>query len=175
VQYYNIQKLSLPQQQRIYSFLEEMIVLGSQVNQITQDVKEYRLAKGKICPHCGAKTVSRNGKYNGKQRYICKSCRKTFTDFTNSATYKSKKSMDMWLIYAKCMINGYSIRKCTDIVGINGFTTKYINNYMYWFKWVELFENDKEAVKAKNFMVQCNVAPAFTKTAEFRERKPMFV
>lgn len=331
-----IKKLSLPQQQRIYSFLEEVIVLGSQANQITQDVKEYRFAKGKICPHCGAETVSRNGKYNGKQRYICKSCRKTFTDFTNSATYKSKKPMDMWLKYAKCMINGYSIRKSADIVGINiatsfywrhkildciraffgvgsvegiveadevffaesykgtkpskmprksrkrgkqvkkrgisneqvciataidrqgnlimellckgrmthnelerlytgrigdnsilctdshksyvqfaldfsldhkrikrgkhkegiyhiqhinsvhsklkrwirrfnGVATKYINNYMYWFKWLELFENDKETVKVKNFMVQCNVAHAFTKTTEFRERKPIYV
>lgn len=106
-------------------FLEEVIVFGSQVNQITQDVKEYRFAKGKICPHCGAETVSRNGKYNGKQRYMCKSCRKTFTDFTNSATYKSKKSMDMWLKYAKCMINGYSIRKCADIVDINIATSFY--------------------------------------------------
>lgn len=34
---------------------------------------------------------------------------------------------------------------------------------MYWFKWLELFENDKEAIKVKNFMVQCNVAYAYTK------------
>jgi len=26
----------------------------------------------------------------------------------------------------------------------NGVATKYISNYMYWFKWVQLFENDKE-------------------------------
>lgn len=36
---------------------------------------------------------------------------KTFTDFTNSAIYKSKKTLDKWLKYAKCMIAGYSIRK----------------------------------------------------------------
>lgn len=331
-----IQKLPLHQQQHIYSFLQEVLVLGSQVSQITQEVKEFRFAKGKVCPHCGAETVSRNGKYNGKQRYICKSCRKTFTDFTNSATYKSKKTLDMWLKYAKCMINGYSIRKSAEIVGINiatsffwrhkildciraffgigsvegvieadevffaesfkgtkpskmprksrkrgkqvkkrgisneqvciataidrqgnlimelickgrmthkelerlydgrigdnsilctdshksyvqfahdflldhkrikrgkhkegiyhiqhinavhsklkkwmnrfnGVATKYISNYMYWFKWLELFENDKEAVKVKNFMVQCNVAHAYTKTVDFKEREPVFV
>jgi hypothetical protein len=65
-----------------YSFLEEVLVLGSQVSQITQEVKGFRFAKGKVRPHCGAETVLRNGKYNDKQRYICKSCRKTFTDFT---------------------------------------------------------------------------------------------
>ena len=34
-----------------------------------------------------------------------------FTDFTNSATYRSKKSLDKWFKYAKCMIMGLSIRK----------------------------------------------------------------
>ena len=78
-----------------------------------------RFAKGKVCPHCSSELISRNGKYNGKQRYICKDCRKTFTDFTNSATYKSKKSLDKWLKYPKCMIMGLSIRKSAKIVGIN--------------------------------------------------------
>lgn len=46
---------------------------------------------------------------------------------------------------------------------------------MYWFKWLELFGNDKEVIKVKNFMVQSNVAHAYTKIADFREREPIFV
>lgn len=115
----DIQKLSVYQQEQLLSYLEEMLVLGSQVGQVTQEVKEFRFAEGKVCPHCSAETVSRNGKYKGKQRYICKCCNKTFTDFTNSATYKSRKSLDKWLKYAKCMIAGYSIRKSAKIVEIN--------------------------------------------------------
>lgn len=57
----------------------------------------------------------------------------------------------------------------------NGVTTKYISNYMYWFKWLQLFENDKEVVKIKNFMVQCNVAHAYTRIIDFKGRKPIFV
>lgn len=41
-----------------------MLVLGSQVSQITQEVREFRFAKGKVCPHCGAEAIFRNGKYN---------------------------------------------------------------------------------------------------------------
>ena len=332
----DIQKLSISQQEQLLSYLEELLVLGSQVGQVTQEVKEFRFAKGKVCPHCSADTVSRNGKYKGKQRYICKSCNKTFTDFTNSATYKSKKKLDKCLKYAKCMIAGYSIRKSAEIVEINiatsffwrhkildciraffgvgsvegvieadevffaesfkgtksskmsrkshkrgkqikkrgisneqvciataidrqgnlimellckgrmthqelerlyegrvgdnsilctdshksyiqfakdfslehkrikrgkhkegiyhiqhinavhsklkkwmdrfnGVATKYISNYMYWFKWLQLFEHDKESVKIKNFMVQCNVANSYTKVKEFKEREPVFV
>ena len=58
--------------------------------------------------------ISRNGKYNDKQRYLCKNCRKTFADFTNSATYKSKKPLDKWMKYVKCMLTGYSIRKYAE-------------------------------------------------------------
>ncbi|WP_423738887.1 IS1/IS1595 family N-terminal zinc-binding domain-containing protein [Clostridium gasigenes] len=37
----------------------------------------------------------RNGKYNNIQRYKCKKCSKTFTDFTNSPIYNSKKTKSM--------------------------------------------------------------------------------
>jgi hypothetical protein len=34
--------------------------------------------------------------------------------------------------------------------------------------------NDKEIVKIKNFMVYCNLAYAYTKISEFKEREPTF-
>ena len=120
-----IQKLSLYKQKMILNQLEESIILGSQVPQITNEIKEMRFSKGKVCPHCSSENILRNGKYNGKQRYICKDCRKSFSDFTNSATYKSKKGLDKWMNYAKCMLSGYSIRKCAEIVGINIATSFY--------------------------------------------------
>lgn len=57
----------------------------------------------------------------------------------------------------------------------NGVATKYINNYIYWFKWLQIFENDNEAVKIKNFMVQCNVAHSYTRIADFKERETIFI
>lgn len=115
----DIEKLPLHQKEQILSTLEEILVLGSQVSQVEEEVKEFRFSKGKVCLICSSETISRNCKYNGKQRYICKPCKKSFTDFTNSATYKSKKTLDKWLKYAKCMVNGYSIRKSAKVVEIN--------------------------------------------------------
>ena len=86
----DIQTLPLNQVEELLSYLEEFIVLGSQVGQVCEEVKEFRFSKGKVCPHCKGNHVTRNGKYNGKQRYICKSCNKTFTDFTFSPCYNSK-------------------------------------------------------------------------------------
>ena len=332
----DIQTLPLNQVEELLSYLEEFLVSNSQVEQIYEDVKDVRLSKGKICPHCSSELISKNGKYNGKQRYICKDCKRTFTDFTNSAIYRSKKSLDKWLKYAKCMIMGLSIRKSAKIVGINiatsffwrhkildcisaflgtghvdglieadevffaenfkgtktinmpreshkrgksikkrgiskeqicvataldrqgnliieplckgrmtykelenlykghigensilctdshksyirfatdfnldhkriktgkhkediyhiqhinnlhsnlkrwmrrfnGVASKYISNYMHWFKWLRIFESDKDSIKTKNFIVQSNVVCAYTKVKDFKLRTLQFV
>ena len=84
-----------------------------------------RFSKGRVCCHCNGTDVVRNGKNKGVQRYLCRSCKKSFSDLTNSATYKSKKTLDKWLRYAKCMLNGYSIRKSAEIVEINIATSFY--------------------------------------------------
>lgn len=31
------------------------------------------------CPHCSNKEITKNGRFRGKQRWICKECQKTFT------------------------------------------------------------------------------------------------
>ena len=85
--------LSEQEQQELLTQLEEYLVLGSQVSQVTKEVKEMRFSKGRVCCYCNGTDVVRNGKRNGVQRYLCRNCQKSFTDFTNSATYKSKKSL----------------------------------------------------------------------------------
>ncbi len=43
----------------------------------------------------------------------------------------------------------------------NGVATKYISNYIKLFKWLQVF--DKDIIKARNFIVQSNVAYSYTK------------
>ena len=81
--------LSEQEQQELLTQLEEHLVLGSQVAQVTKEVKEMRFSKGRVCCHCNGTDVVRNGKNKGVQRYLCRSCKKSFSDLTNSATYKS--------------------------------------------------------------------------------------
>lgn len=37
---------------------------------------------------------------------------------------------------------------------LNGVSTIYLNSYTPWFKWIELFVSDKDAIKTKSFIVQ---------------------
>ncbi|URZ03353.1 hypothetical protein CLAUR_033990 [Clostridium felsineum] len=115
----DIQALGTSGKEEILNYLEEVVILCSFATEVTNEVKENRFSRGKVCPYCGHDEVSRNGKFNGKQRYICKSCRKTFTDFTRSPHYNSKKDIKKWIPYAKCLVNGYSIRKGAKIVEIS--------------------------------------------------------
>ena len=82
---------------------------------------------GKCCPHCESETICRFGKYNGKQRYRCNSCNRTFTDFTNSPSYNSKKPLNLWIQYVKCMILSYFLRKSAKELGISVPTAFYWN------------------------------------------------
>lgn len=40
-------------QEEILNYLEEVIVLGSFATEVTNEVKENRFSKGKVCTHCG--------------------------------------------------------------------------------------------------------------------------
>lgn len=57
----------------------------------------------------------------------------------------------------------------------NGVATKYISNYLKWFKWLNTFSTDKDAVKTKNFIVQSNIPYNYTTIKEFPNRQPKFV
>ena len=120
-----INKLDISAESLIYHILEERIALRGYVYDVTNEVKENRFSKGKCCPRCESDSICRNGKYNGKQRYLCKSCKCTFTDFTNSPSYNSKKPLDMWIKYVKCMVAGYSLTRCAQEVGISLPTSFY--------------------------------------------------
>lgn len=72
--------LSEQEQQELLTQLEEYLVLGSQVTQVTKEVKEMRFSKGRVCCHCGGTDVVRNGKNKGVQRYLCRECGKSFSE-----------------------------------------------------------------------------------------------
>ena len=54
-----------------------------------------------VCPHCNSKYIVKNGKNKDKQRYKCKSCRKSFITETNTPIYYSKKDITICFLYSK--------------------------------------------------------------------------
>ena len=75
------------------------------------------------CPVCGSTHVVKNGSKNGTQRYLCRDCGKCFGDTENTILKSTKKNIDVWRLYIKCMIEKKSIRKCAEICGITIHTS----------------------------------------------------
>ena len=50
------------------------------------------------CPICGSNHIVKNGirKETNRQKYMCKACKISFSDTTNTITFHSKKSYNTW-------------------------------------------------------------------------------
>lgn len=124
----DIRSLSDTELQELFNFIGEVMTLNSLTRNLPKDCREARFSKGEVCPHCNSTYVVKNGKLNGKQRYKCKSCNKTFNDFTKSALSSTKLPLGKWIEYAKCMVLGYTIRKSAEIVEVCVKTSFYMRH-----------------------------------------------
>ena len=71
------------------------------------------------CAHCGSAHVIKNGHKDDSQRYLCKDCGRTFVITNNTLLYYSKKPVDVWEKYFKCLLDKYPLRKCAAICAID--------------------------------------------------------
>lgn len=106
-----LDKLNAYEIKQLYNVVEDKAVNLASITSISSQVKEII-----ICPHCGSVHAVRNGKVNGKQRYICRDCNKSFGDFTNSIISGTKSTYDKWFLYIKCMVKGFSLRQPLKLV-----------------------------------------------------------
>lgn len=124
----DIKSLSDIELQDLFNFIGEVMTLNSLSRNLPNDCRESRFSKGEVCPHCKSDSVVKNGKLNGKQRYKCKTCNRTFNDFTKSALSSTKLPLEKWIEYAKCIVMGYSIRKSAKIVEVCVKTSFYMRH-----------------------------------------------
>lgn len=78
-----------------------------------------------ICPHCGSVKSTKNGTKNGRQRYKCKECNKTFGDTNGTVAFRSKLSVSQWIEFIKLTLQGESCRTIAKELGINKQTALY--------------------------------------------------
>ena len=72
-----------------------------------------------VCPACGSIKIIKNGTKNGRQRYKCKDCDKTFGDTFGTVAFRSKLSIAKWIEFIKLTLQGESCRTIAKELGIN--------------------------------------------------------
>ncbi|MDF2882033.1 MAG: transposase [Clostridiaceae bacterium] len=93
-------------------------------NSIISYFQAKRFHKNRVCPHCNCSHTVRYGINNGKQRYKCNGCRRTFSDLTNTPIYRTHHP-EKWEAFIKCTIKGLSLRAAAREIEVSYVTLFY--------------------------------------------------
>jgi transposase-like protein len=119
------QRLS-PDSQKTFFFILRGILYPDKPGheQFLEDLRESKFSAGRICPHCSSPKVIMHGNFKGRQRYRCKACKKTFSDFTNSPIARSRYP-EKWVLFAECMLKNMCLKETAKELGITKTTAFY--------------------------------------------------
>lgn len=94
-----IPKLDLPEQYELEIYLDEFRSqdLSDIYNSLNNNVNS--------CPHCQSEKIIIWGNYNGNKRFMCKSCKHTFTATTGTVLHNLKQK-DSFIKYSSKMLSG---------------------------------------------------------------------
>lgn len=71
------------------------------------------------CPKCGSTNYKKHGTKDGRQRYICKDCKKTFSESNATIFYHSRLSIGQWKELLRGMVDRLSTTAISKNVGIS--------------------------------------------------------
>jgi len=120
-----LSKLSSKERREIMTYLQEMELSDATLKDTGNIVKEKRFNSGFFCPHCSSKHVVRHGFCGNRQRYYCKSCKKTFTDLAGTPLHRLQLK-EKFFQSLLCMLEGYSLPRTAKRVGVS------IPTAFYW-------------------------------------------
>lgn len=127
-----VQNLKPAEQLQLKAYFVNSISPMTVKEPIFKEIADQKHKEGYTCTHCHSNDVVRYGTYDVKmgintverQRYRCKSCKKTFTDVTNTPLHHTHLP-DKWISFIECMIEGYSLRKSSRLIGVHHVTLFY--------------------------------------------------
>jgi len=90
-------------------YLEEAITALKGIKQQADDDKPTA-----NCPHCESDIVVKNGLKDGKQRFLCRRCGKTYGESTNTVAYYSHNSETVWKQVISDTVEGVSIERTAE-------------------------------------------------------------
>lgn len=97
------------------------------------------------------------------------SCRsfKKFAKESNLDLVQLPKGKKKSGIYHLQHVNSFHIRLKNWMTRFNVIATKYMSDYLAWFRWLEYFKSDKDIIKVRNLLVHSHTAHTTTKSSEF--------
>ena len=78
-------------------------------------------------------------------------------------------------IYHIQHINAFHSNFKSFLQKFRGVSTKHLHSYLMWFKWIELFKDEKEILKIQKVYVQSQASYSLISNEMIRAREPLFV
>lgn len=106
--------LALPEAERhtILGRLSTTMKTHNSSAELLEKCRQSKVADDRmVCPKCGSVAVVRNGRKGGRQRYLCKDCRKSFGDTHGTLFFHSRLSADTWDKLISLVVLNRSVRE----------------------------------------------------------------
>ena len=83
-----------------------------------------------------------------------------------------RKTMDIYNIQR---VNAFHSSLKRWINKFNGVSTKYLTNYLFWYKWRQLFKTEMERNKPKKFFIHANSTYSISLIKDFKIRRQIYI
>ena len=83
-----------------------------------------------------------------------------------------RKTVDIYNIQR---VNAFHSSLKRWIRKFNGVSTKFLTNYLFWYKWTQLFKTEMERNKPKKFFIYANSTHSVSLIKDFKIRRPIYV
>lgn len=141
-------ELTLDQQKEILGKIQEMLnqkPAGHKDRQKTE-VRTYDKTPNPDCVFCSGEHVKKIGKKDGRQRYQCLSCGKTFSETTHTIMENSHASKDKWRQVIADTVDGNPLDHTAEVLGIH-HETAFVMRHKVLLGIVKYLESDPVVLK----------------------------
>lgn len=122
-----LKRLSSVQRQQLRQQLEAV-----DSRDAVAETLDLRCSRHPGCPHCASPAVVRNGCADGRQRYKCRACRRSFNALTGTPLARLRHS-DKWLSQAEVLQQGLSVRKAARQIAVHRTTAfRWRHRFLDW-------------------------------------------
>ncbi len=119
--------------------------------------------------------------YNDKidsQSIICSDSHKSYIQFTKDFALEHvriKTGRHKNGVYHINHVNSLHSNLKEWIRRFKGVATKYLANYLYWFKWLEKTKHDKDLLRMRTLVLDGVSESVDVRQKQFRDRPPIFI
>jgi transposase-like protein len=109
---------------------------------------------------------------------ICTDSHKSYINFAINHVnhhYRIPRGKHKTGVYHINHVNSLHSKLKNWIHPFNGVSTKYLINYLYWFKWLQSFNDEKDLIKAKHLIIDSLTKLTDLRIDEYKTRLPIFV